>query len=87
MNLSIICYATNLVINVLISLPLTALKAVFKSFIEISPKEIIIQAAARQKYIDQSQSLNLMIQFRSLIFCLIFHLPLVNNPVLFEPFD
>lgn len=36
-------------------------KAVFKSFIEISPKEIIIQAAARQKYIDQSQSLNLMI--------------------------
>lgn len=36
-------------------------KKVFKSFIEISPKEIIIQAAARQKYIDQSQSLNLMI--------------------------
>lgn len=36
-------------------------KEVFKSFIEISPKEIIIQAAARQKYIDQSQSLNLMI--------------------------
>lgn len=36
-------------------------KAVFKSFIEISPKEIIIQAATRQKYIDQSQSLNLMI--------------------------
>lgn len=36
-------------------------KAVFKSFIEISPKEIIIQAAARQKFIDQSQSLNLMI--------------------------
>ena len=36
-------------------------KAVFKSFIEISPKEIIIQAASRQKYIDQSQSLNLMI--------------------------
>ena len=36
-------------------------KAAFKSFIEISPKEIIIQAAARQKYIDQSQSLNLMI--------------------------
>jgi ribonucleoside-diphosphate reductase alpha chain len=36
-------------------------KAVFKSFIEISPKEIVIQAAARQKYIDQSQSLNLMI--------------------------
>lgn len=36
-------------------------KAVFKSFIEISPKEIIIQAATRQKFIDQSQSLNLMI--------------------------
>jgi ribonucleoside-diphosphate reductase alpha chain len=36
-------------------------KAVFKSFIEISPKELIIQAAARQKFIDQSQSLNLMI--------------------------
>ena len=36
-------------------------KSVFKSFIEISPKEIIIQAAARQKFIDQAQSLNLMI--------------------------
>lgn len=36
-------------------------KAVFKSFIEISPKEIILQASLRQKYIDQSQSLNLMI--------------------------
>lgn len=36
-------------------------KTVFKSFIEISPKEIVIQAASRQKYIDQSQSLNLMI--------------------------
>jgi ribonucleoside-diphosphate reductase alpha chain len=36
-------------------------KGVFKSFIEISPKEIILQAAQRQKYIDQSQSLNLMI--------------------------
>lgn len=36
-------------------------KAVFKSFIEISPKEIIIQAAQRQKFIDQSQSLNLML--------------------------
>ena len=36
-------------------------KAVFKSFIEISPKEIIIQAGARQKFIDQAQSLNLMI--------------------------
>lgn len=36
-------------------------KAVFKTFQEISQKEIIIQAAGRQKYIDQSQSLNLMI--------------------------
>jgi len=36
-------------------------KAVFKSFIELSPKEIIIQAGARQKFIDQAQSLNLMI--------------------------
>lgn len=36
-------------------------KAVFKTFAEISPKEIIIQAAARQKFIDQGQSLNLMI--------------------------
>jgi ribonucleoside-diphosphate reductase alpha chain len=36
-------------------------KAVFKTFAEISPKEIVIQAAQRQKYIDQGQSLNLMI--------------------------
>jgi ribonucleoside-diphosphate reductase alpha chain len=36
-------------------------KEVFKSFIEISPKEIILQAAQRQHFIDQSQSLNLMI--------------------------
>lgn len=36
-------------------------KAVFKTFQEISPKEIIIQASARQKFIDQGQSLNLMI--------------------------
>ena len=36
-------------------------KEVFKSFIEISPKEIVLQAAQRQKFIDQSQSLNLMI--------------------------
>lgn len=34
---------------------------VFKTFAEISQKEILIQAAARQKYIDQGQSLNLMI--------------------------
>jgi len=36
-------------------------KDVFKTFGEISQKEIVIQAAARQKFIDQSQSLNLMI--------------------------
>jgi ribonucleoside-diphosphate reductase alpha chain len=36
-------------------------KDVFKTFGEISPKEIIIQAAARQRYIDQGQSLNLLI--------------------------
>jgi len=36
-------------------------KEVFKTFGEISQKEIIIQAAARQKYIDQAQSINLMI--------------------------
>lgn len=36
-------------------------KNVFKTFAEISPREIIIQAAQRQKYIDQGQSLNLMI--------------------------
>lgn len=36
-------------------------KQIFKTFGEISQKEIVIQAAQRQKYIDQSQSLNLMI--------------------------
>jgi len=36
-------------------------KEVFKSYIEISPKELILQAAQRQEFIDQSQSLNLMI--------------------------
>lgn len=36
-------------------------KAVFKTFSEISPKEVIIQAGARQRFIDQGQSLNLMI--------------------------
>jgi ribonucleoside-diphosphate reductase alpha chain len=36
-------------------------KDVFKTFAEISPKEIVIQASQRQKYLDQSQSLNLMI--------------------------
>lgn len=36
-------------------------KDVFKTFAEISPKEIIIQAAQRQKHIDQGQSTNLLI--------------------------
>jgi len=36
-------------------------KAVYKTFGEISQKEIIIQAAQRQKYIDQGQSLNMMV--------------------------
>jgi len=36
-------------------------KAVFKSFIEITPMELITQAGQRQKFIDQSQSLNIMI--------------------------
>jgi ribonucleoside-diphosphate reductase alpha chain len=36
-------------------------KEVFKTFLEISPKEIILQAAMRQQYIDQAQSINLMI--------------------------
>lgn len=36
-------------------------KDVFKTFGEISQKEVIIQAAQRQKYIDQGQSLNIMI--------------------------
>lgn len=36
-------------------------KAVFRTFAEISPMEVIQQAAQRQAYIDQGQSLNLMI--------------------------
>ena len=36
-------------------------KAVFKTFSEITQRAIIDQAAARQKHIDQSQSLNLAI--------------------------
>lgn len=36
-------------------------KAVFKTFGEISQHDILVQASSRQKYIDQSQSLNLMI--------------------------
>jgi ribonucleoside-diphosphate reductase alpha chain len=34
-------------------------RATFKTFIEISQTEIIIQAADRQKFLDQSQSLNI----------------------------
>jgi len=36
-------------------------KSVFKTFGEISQKEIVIQAAQRQPFIDQGQSLNIMI--------------------------
>ena len=36
-------------------------KNVFKTFAEISQKEVVIQAAQRQKHIDQAQSLNLMV--------------------------
>ena len=36
-------------------------KNVFKTFAELSQKEVIIHAAQRQAYIDQGQSLNLMI--------------------------
>jgi len=35
-------------------------KSVFKTFVEIDQLKIIQQAAQRQAYIDQSQSLNLM---------------------------
>ena len=40
-------------------------KAVFKTFGEISQKEVLIQAAQRQKFIDQAQSLNIMIHPKS----------------------
>jgi ribonucleoside-diphosphate reductase alpha chain len=36
-------------------------KSVFKTFREISPKQVVIQNIQRQRYIDQSISLNLMI--------------------------
>jgi ribonucleoside-diphosphate reductase alpha chain len=36
-------------------------KSVFRTFGETSQKEVVIQAAQRQRYIDQGQSLNLMI--------------------------
>ena len=37
-------------------------KSVFKTFSEISPKDIIDLAVDRQKYIDMSQSLNLVLR-------------------------
>ena len=39
-------------------------KDVFKTFGEISQMEVVQQAADRQKYIDQGQSLNVMYQMR-----------------------
>ncbi len=42
-------------------------KKVFKTFQEIAPIEIIQQAAARQKFIDQGQSLNLIINQKTSI--------------------
>jgi ribonucleoside-diphosphate reductase alpha chain len=36
-------------------------KDVFKTFGEISQKEIVIQASQRQRWFDQGQSLNLMV--------------------------
>ena len=40
-------------------------KSIFKTFGEISQKEVIIQAAQRQKFIDQAQSLNIMVHPKS----------------------
>ena len=40
-------------------------KEVFKTFGEISQKEVIIQAAQRQKFIDQAQSINIMVHPKS----------------------
>lgn len=37
------------------------LKAIFKTFDEISQYAILDQAATRQKYIDQAQSLNVLL--------------------------
>jgi ribonucleoside-diphosphate reductase alpha chain len=36
-------------------------KEVFKTFAEINPETIITQASVRQTYIDQAQSINLML--------------------------
>ncbi|HZJ86946.1 MAG TPA: ribonucleoside-diphosphate reductase subunit alpha [Erysipelothrix sp.] len=41
-------------------------KAVFKTFSELDQWEIISQAATRQQYIDQSQSLNIMINTKEI---------------------
>lgn len=38
-------------------------KAVFATFAEISQHEVVVQASIRQKFIDQGQSLNLMISY------------------------
>ena len=40
-------------------------KSIFKTFGEISQKEVLIQAAQRQKFIDQAQSLNIMVHPKS----------------------
>jgi ribonucleoside-diphosphate reductase alpha chain len=36
-------------------------KMVFKTYSEINQMDVVYQAAARQKYIDQGQSLNIMV--------------------------
>lgn len=40
-------------------------KGCFKTFGEISQKEVVLQAASRQKYIDQGQSLNIMVPLQA----------------------
>ena len=40
-------------------------KDVFKTFGEISQKEVVIQASTRQKHIDQGQSLNVMVPLQA----------------------
>lgn len=40
-------------------------KGCFKTFGEISQKEVVLQAAFRQKYIDQGQSLNIMVPLQA----------------------
>ena len=46
-------------------------KAVFKTFKEISPMEIVSQAAQRQKYVDQAQSLNLQMPVKDVNFVIL----------------